>query len=85
MDDKYLYFGDVCLDGKLQCKESYEIAVQLYDKLPLTTSSRDKRNKKAKSSWEAAHASETALKAILNYTQFILNLQICQSLIILKP
>ena len=71
MDDKYLYFGDVCLDGKLQCRESYDIGLQLYNRLPSITNDRDKRNKKAKSSWEAAHASETALKAFLIYTEFI--------------
>lgn len=70
MNDKYLYFGDVCLDGKIQCKESYDIGLQLYKELPLITNDRIKRNKKAKASWEAAHASETALKAFLIYTEF---------------
>ncbi|MBE6150010.1 MAG: hypothetical protein E7170_04745 [Firmicutes bacterium] len=70
MNDKYLYFGDVCIDGKIQCEESYKVGLQLYNELSSIEKERIKRGKKAKASWELAHASETALKAFLIYTEF---------------
>lgn len=71
MNEKYKHFGLVGLDGRYQSELSQETGKECIDKLNAVTEKIKQRALRAKASWESAHASETALKAFLIYTDLI--------------
>ena len=71
MDEKYRHFGLVGLDGRYQSELSQETGKENINKLKMVKEKVKQRAIRAKASWESAHASETALKSFLVYTDLI--------------
>ena len=71
MEEKYKHFGLIGIDGRIQSELSYQDGMGHYKTINKTDDQRIIRNLKSKASWDLAHASETALKSFIIYTDLI--------------